>query len=68
MRDLFGIGKPRVLQDGLETLEASEASLSPPWLPHIAARWFLSRRESHPGWHRTLAARCLTQPAPVAAA
>jgi hypothetical protein len=72
MRDLFGIGKPRVLQDGLEALnngaEGSEASASALWLLQIAARRLLSWTKSHHGCDRTFAARCRNQPAPVAAA
>lgn len=39
MRDLFGIGKPRVLQDGLEALEAAAAALLTLWLPQTTAWW-----------------------------
>ena len=39
MRDLFGIGKPRVLQDGWEALEEAAAVLSTPWTVQIAAWW-----------------------------
>ena len=39
MRDLFGIGKPRVLQDGLDALEEAAAALCAAWLAPIAARW-----------------------------
>jgi len=37
MRDLFGIGKPRVLQDGLEALEEAAAVLLTAWIAQIAA-------------------------------
>lgn len=75
MRDLFGIGKPRVLQDGLEALdneakaaEGSEAFPPVSWLLHLAAGRLLPWRKSNPGRYRRLAARCRNQPAPTAAA
>ncbi|MGD9855351.1 MAG: hypothetical protein AB7U20_10425 [Planctomycetaceae bacterium] len=59
LRDLFGIGKRRVLQAGLEALEGCAASPSVSWFLQIAARRFVPRTELHPEWYRTLAARRL---------
>jgi len=43
MRDLFGIGKPRVLQDGLEALEEAAAARLTLWLAQMTA-WRPFRR------------------------
>jgi transposase len=64
MRDLFGIGKPRVLQDGLEALEAA---LLTAWLAQIAARWSPGRLVRFSAPPPTSVARNLSRPPKLAA-
>lgn len=62
MRDLFGIGKPRVLQDGLEALEEAATALSTTWVAQIAARWSFGRLVRFSESPQTPVARNLSRP------